>query len=129
MLTALTVYFWLAVVVTAVLYVINMFTQPKIKPDSAKDQVERFVYTGCGTVLISPLLIGLTAPLAYLQSVGLQDWGLPGWWVWAFYGLSLLMGVVSASVKRYSATGAISALPWASYVIAWHGLQVLTAAA
>ena len=127
MLTALTVYFWFFAAMNIITWVRGLTATPKLTPafKGAKSEGERLVLQGCVGVLALPLVSLMMIPLVYLQSVALPDLGFPGWIAWALLALNLL-GAVFQVFKPYTVSGHIYPLPVLGYLLAWHGLQVLS---
>lgn len=123
MLTFLTAYFWFSLVLSTVLWAYALFSQPTVSKRVADDQVVH----GCATIAIAPIISLLVIPTTYLQAVGLDSLGLPGWLAWAGLGASMAGAVIAGFAKRGTASGAASALPVLPYLIAWVGLQALMA--
>lgn len=126
MLLALTAYFWVTALLNVISWAQSLIKTPTVKTviDKPLAESERLVAQGCLGAILLPLVSLLSAPLVYLQAVGLNDLGLPGGVAWLAFGLGLLSAIV-AVFKKQVASGYATAFPAIGLLIAWHGLQVL----
>lgn len=127
MLIALTIYFYFFAAMNVINWMRGLTATPKLTPivKAAKSEGERLALQGCSGAIVLPLASLMMLPLTYLQSVALPDLGFPAWIAWAVFGLNLL-GAVFGVFKSHIVSGYIRPLPVLGYLLAWHGLQVLS---
>lgn len=122
MLTALTAYFYFLAVLMVLAWVIALFYFPQPKAPPKRSTGELIAY-GAGTLILTA---AITAPWYYLQVVGLEALSLPGWLAWIVYGLALLTQAANLARNRPSNGNAVI-FPLYTVLLAWYGLQALTA--
>lgn len=121
MLTALTAYFYFLAVALTLAWIAGLFIPVSTKPRPKESAGQRWA-TGIGGMLLAAIV---TAPWYYLQSIGLEALGFPGWWAWATFAL-WIVAMLSNLARNAKASGLVSGFGLLSLLLAWHGLQSLT---
>lgn len=130
MLIAFTIYFWFFTALQIVWWVQSLTKQPKITEmaKDAKTDGERLAYQGCVALIATPIVLLIATPSTYLQAIGLESLGLPGWIAWAVFAVSWV-GAFAQMFKRQTVSGYITTPAIYAVLLAWYGLTVLQAAA
>ncbi len=96
----------------------HLVTPLKLTPKSTEEN------TGCLIVLAPVIGVLIAGPMAYLQKIGLEALGFPGWLAWFFLGLSIATAL-AYTLKGGGIKGNAVTPYLFSYLLAYHGLTVL----
>ena len=124
--TFLTVYFWVATLLSVIMYLTALFMP--VKPAELwKHKGSEDFYKALGQVFLLGTISVLTAaPLVYLQWRGLEHLGLASWWAVTVMVLNTVAVLVRVPQIKKAGSAPIP-LPLFALLLAWYGLQVLTA--
>ena len=124
--TFLTVYFWLMAVLYVVSFLFALFrpvTPTVVSVGTTGEDAYKAIGKALLFLALTPLL---AAPLTYLQWLGLQHLGFSPWWAVVSLTLGTVAAVVRAPQIKKLGNQPENLMLW-GILLAWYGLQVLTA--